>query len=223
MPDAVPQSHIFGGGASASVMTPAILVLFIVLALMILLLPRQFIIIPFLSGAFLIWLGGQFYVAGVHWLVLRVLIFVTLGRVLLTKPKGEDGLFRFAGGLTEIDRAFLFCVLIQAVCMVLLFQQTEALVNQFGFLVDYLGGYFVLRFLVRNEGDLYRALKWLAVLSVVLAAGMIVEQLKLTNYFALLAGVTKSAEIREGKIRSQGVFQHSIPAGTVAATWIPLL
>jgi hypothetical protein len=203
-------------------MTPAILVLFIIFGLMILVLPRKFIIIPVLSGAFLIWLGAQFYVAGVHWLVLRILILITVGRMLPTKPKEDDGPSRLAGGLTEIDRAFLFCVLIQAVCMLLLFQQKEALVNQFGFLIDYVGGYFVLRFLIRNEGDLYRALKWLAVLSVILAAGMVIEQLKLTNYFALLAGVAKSPEIREGKTRSQGVFQHSIPAGTVAATWIPL-
>jgi hypothetical protein len=51
---------------------------------------------------------------------------------------------------------------------------------------------------------------------------MVIEQLRQINLFALLAGIPLSPGVREGKIRSQGVFQHSIPAGTVAATWIPL-
>jgi hypothetical protein len=142
--------------------------------------------------------------------------------VIFARPKGEDKPSRFSGGLTEIDRAFVLCILAQAICVVLLFQQTQALVNQFGFLIDFLGGYFVVRFLVRDKTDLYRALKCLAFLSAVLAVGMIIEQIRLTNYFALMAGVVRTPDIREGKIRSQGAFQHAIPAGTVAATWIPL-
>lgn len=222
MPDTLPQSHIFGGGATDSVMTPAIAILLIALCLLILLLPRKFMIVPFLCGAFLIWLGVQVYVAQVHWLALRILILVACIRVAVSRPKGEEKPKRFIGGINEIDRAFIFCVLAQSVCVVLLFQQTQALVNQFGFLIDYLGGYFVLRYLIRDKDDLYRALKCLAVLSVILAAGMIVEQLRLKNYFAIVAGTDRTPDIREGKIRSQGVFQHSIPAGTVAATWIPL-
>lgn len=222
MPDPIPQSHIFGGGITSSIMSPAAMLMLVLLGILILALPRKYVIVPFLSGAFLIWLTAQFYFAGVHWLALRVLILVAFVRVVFSRPQGEDKRSRFAGGVTEIDRAFLICVLTQAICVVLLFRQTEALVNQFGFLIDFLGGYFVVRFLIRDENDLYRGLKSLAVLSVILASGMIVEQLKLTNYFALVAGLARTPDIREGKIRSQGVFQHAILAGTVAATWIPL-
>jgi len=222
MPDPTPISHVFGGGATASIMSPGILALFIVLGLAILVLPRKLLIIPFLSGVFLIWLGAQFYVVGVHWLVLRILILLTLVRFAVYRPKDQLDRSRIIGGFTEVDRAFLFCVLAQAICVVLLFQKSDAVVNQIGFLIDFVGGYLVLRFLIRDQSDVYRALKWLAVLSFILAIGMVIEQLKLVNIFALLAGIAKSPDIREGKIRSQGVFQHSIPAGTVAATWIPL-
>ena len=68
MPDAIEQSHIFGGGASASILSPAVAVLLAVLAVLILLLPRKFVVFPFLSGAFLIWLSAQVYLGGVHWL-----------------------------------------------------------------------------------------------------------------------------------------------------------
>jgi len=203
-------------------MSPGILILFLILALAILVLPRKLLIIPFLTGAFLMWLSAQFYVGGVHWLVLRLLILLVLARLIFFRPKEGDEPSRITGGMTEIDRAFLFSVLAQAVCVVLLFWQSDAVVNQAGFLIDFLGGYFVVRFLVRDRNDLYRALKCLAILSFILAVGMVIEQIKLVNIFALLAGIAKSPDVREGKIRSQGVFQHSIPAGTVAATWIPL-
>jgi hypothetical protein len=216
------QSHIFGGGAAASVMTPFVMILLVLLCVLILSLPRRFVIVPVLSGAFLVWLPAQIYLLGVHWLVFRILILVGLLRVLASSPEGKGKPSRFIGGFTGIDRAFLFWIITQSVCVVLLFPEQGAVINQFGYLVDFLGGYFLIRFLIRNESDLFLAIKCLAVLSVILAASMIVEQLRLTNYLAQLAGVAKSAEIREGKIRSQGVFQHSITAGTVGATWLPL-
>lgn len=203
-------------------MSPAVAVMLALLGILILVLPRKYVMFPFLSGAFLIWLTAQVYVAGVHWLALRILILIACIRLAASRPHGEIKPSRFGGGLTSIDRAFLFYALAQAFCVVILFQQTQALINQFGFLIDFLGGYFVVRFLIQDRDDLYRALKCLACLSAILAFGMLIEQLRQINVFALLAGVARSPDVREGKIRSQGVFQHAIPAGTVAATWIPL-
>jgi hypothetical protein len=222
MPDAIEQSHVFGGGTVASVLSPAVALLLAVLGILILVLPRKYVIFPFLSGAFLIWLSAQIYVGGVHWLALRILILVACLRLALFRPQGQPIRSRFGGGFTGIDCVFVGYVIVQAVCVVVLFHQTRALINQFGFLIDYLGGYFVIRFLIQDRDDLFRALKCLAFLSALLAIGMTVEQLKQINIFALLAGVPVAPGIREGKIRSQGVFQHAIPAGTVAATWIPL-
>jgi hypothetical protein len=51
---------------------------------------------------------------------------------------------------------------------------------------------------------------------------MVREQLTLQNVFGLLGGTRIIPEIREGKIRSQSVFQHSLTAGTFAATLLPL-
>jgi hypothetical protein len=51
---------------------------------------------------------------------------------------------------------------------------------------------------------------------------MVYEQMKMVNIFGLLGGVNAVPEVREGKIRSQAVFQHSLTAGTFAATAIPL-
>lgn len=213
---------MFGGGVTESNMALPIMVILVVLGILILVLPRKYVIFPVLSGVFLIWSGSQLYLAGMHWLSPRIIILVGLLRMAISGAQDKTAQSRFAGGFNELDSAFLVCVVTQAVCVMLLFLSLPALNNQFGLLLDFLGGYFLLRFLIQDESDIYRALKCLALVSVILAAGMIVEQLRLKNYFALAAGFAKTPDIREGKIRSQGAFEHSIPAGTVAATWIPL-
>src|SRR5260370_26047804 len=51
---------------------------------------------------------------------------------------------------------------------------------------------------------------------------MVNEQIPQQNVFGLLGGVRSVPEIREGRIRSQAVFQHPILAGTFGATLLPL-
>src|SRR5262245_42141626 len=144
MPDAIQQSHIFGGGAASSILSPAVAVMLVLFGVLILALPRKFVMVPFLSGAFLIWLSSQVYVGGIHWLALRILILFACARLAFSRPRGEIRPSRLGGGFTSIDRAFLGYVLVQAVCVMLLFQQTQAVINQFGFLIDFIGGYFVI-------------------------------------------------------------------------------
>jgi hypothetical protein len=83
--------------------------------------------------------------------------------------------------------------------------------------------YFLLRYLIRDEEDVYRVLKLLTVIAAIVALGMIGEQLTGQNVFGLLGGVASAPEVRDGRIRSQGVFQVSIMAGTFGATLLPLL
>jgi hypothetical protein len=97
-----------------------------------------------------------------------------------------------------------------------------ALVNQIGFLWDYLLGYLLLRSLIQDEEDSFLVIKCFAGLMVILGAAMIYEQMKTVNVFGLLGGVVAVPEVRDGKIRSQAVFQHALTAGTFAATAIPL-
>jgi hypothetical protein len=218
MPDHVAQA--FGGGVASTVMNPIVLAAMVVSILLLLLLPRKYAIFAFLPCIFLVPLGQQLYLGGMHWMVCRLMVMAGLMRLLGTKVFSKKPLL--AGGFNPVDGAFLACILFQAVSTVLLYMKSEALVNQFGFLIDSLGAYFLLRFLIHDDDDVYRALKCLAVITAILAIGMVREQLSLQNVFGLLGGVRIVPEIREGKIRSQGVFQHSILAGVFAATLIPL-
>jgi hypothetical protein len=54
-----------------------------------------------------------------------------------------------------------------------------------------------------------------------MAVGMTDEQLTRQNIFGLVGG-SQTAGVREGHVRSQGVFQHPLLAGTFGATCLPL-
>jgi hypothetical protein len=220
MPDHPDQSHAFGGGASDSVLSPIVLTGLLLAVLLTLFLPRKYVIIPILLIAFLVPAGQQIYLGGMHWTALRIIIVAGFVRVIRSRFSSKSQVF--AGGFNGIDQAFLYCTLCQAAGTVFQYMQTPALINQFGFLIDEVGGYFLLRYLVRDRQDVYRVLKCLAFLSAILAGFMIREQLTLHNAFGTLGGVQLVPDVREGKIRSQGVFQHALMAGSFAATLLPL-
>lgn len=220
MPQGPEQSHFFGGGPTETVLSPIVLVAMLIAILLILVLPRKHIIIPVLVIAFLVPIGQSVYAVGVHWLVLRIITLVGLLRVLVIKFTSKKS--PFAGGFNNIDKAFLICVIAQAIATPLQYMDSQAVVNQFGVLIDFLGGYFLLRGLIQDETDAYRTLKCLALLTVVLGFCMVREQLVLQNIFGQIGLGRMVPEIREGKIRSQAVFQHSLTAGTFGATLLPL-
>ncbi len=221
MPEGPDQSHYFGGGGTDTVLSPIVLVAMLIAIGLILVLPRKHVIVPILLIAFLVPLGQSMYAVGAHWQVLRIVVLFGLLRVVVMKFTSKKT--PLAGGFNTIDKAFLICAVAQAIATSLLFMNPQALVYQLGVLIDFVGAYFLLRFLIHNEADTYRTLKWLAVLTVILGLCMVREQLTLRNVFGTLGGGVRAIpEIREGKIRSQGVFQHSLTAGTFAATLLPL-
>jgi hypothetical protein len=220
MPTA-PENYKYGGGASASLLHPIVLVAMILALILILFLPRKYVVAPLVLLAFLTPLGQQLYVAGVHLFVLRIVILVAFIRAFASHREPKEP--RFAGGWNGIDIAFTVYVLAEGIAVVLLFRDAGSLINQFGYLWDFLLGYSALRILVRDKGDVYFVLKCLAVVTVPLAIGMIIEQRNMVNIFGMLGGTASVPEVREGKIRSQGAFEHSLMAGVFAATMIPAL
>lgn len=220
MPTGPAQSHYFGGGTAETLLSPFVLVLLLIAIGLIMGVPRKYVIIPVMGIAFLVPEGQSVYAVGVHWLVLRIVVLVGLLRVAILKASWKGPIF--AGGFNNIDRAFLVCAIAQAVGTSLQYMDSGALVNQFGVLIDFVGAYFLLRVLIQDEADTYRTLKCLAVLAVILGACMIREQISLQNIFGQIGLERTVPEIREGKVRSQGVFQHSLTAGTFGATLLPL-
>jgi hypothetical protein len=206
-----------GGGAGSSSMHPFVLLLVVIAIILILMLPRKYIVVPLLITIFLTPFGQQIYTAGMHLFVARILILVGWIRILALKVSSRKPLVE--GGLTSVDILFIAWVSCRVVATVLLFQDTPSIINQAAFIWDVMGGFFLLRFLIRDQEDITRTLKVLACIVFLLSLVMINERTQNLNVFGFIGG-RLIPFFRDGAIRSQASFAGPIPAGTFAATLI---
>jgi hypothetical protein len=211
-----PTSIRFGGGLADTVLHPLVAIAMLLAIILIVALPRRYVIVPLLLAFFTITKGQVIVVAGVHFPVFRILILVGLARWM------RFGGSALVGGFNLIDRLFtLFAVSYMAVFS-LQWMQTQAFIKCCGDFVDVLGGYLLLRFLIRDRQDILRTIKVLAIVATINAICMLNEQRTGNNVFALLGGMPMQSAVRDGKVRSQGAFEIFITAGAFGATLPPL-
>ena len=215
-----PENFRFGGGSADTILHPIVMVAMLIAVILAFVLPRKYLVVPFIVSTFLIPQGQQLVAGGFHVFALRIIVLAGVVRMIFSKRSPAGNIL--AGGFNSVDMLFFLWVTLHAVAFTLLYRATGAIVNQVGYLWDGLGSYVILRFMICDEEDVERAIKCFAFLAVVLAACMVREQLTGQNIFGLLGGVNLASEVREGRIRSQAVFQHSLLAGTFGATAIPL-
>lgn len=214
------ENFRFGGGAEETVLHPLVLVAMLIAILLIFLLPRKYAIAPLLAIVLLTPLGQEVNAWGLHFSVMRIVILAAWVKMLASKFSSEDGIF--GKRLDWLDLTFLLWAVCRATAVMLLFMAPGAAINQFGFLLDVLGGFFLLRYLIRDDEDIRRAVATLVVVSVIVAGGMIIEKLRMVNVFGLLGGVRVEPDVRAGSIRAQGPFEHELLAGTFGGTVLPL-
>ena len=200
-------------------MSPLGLAAMVIAIVLILALRRKWVIVPFLFFAFLVPLGQQLTIGGFHLFAHRMVILCGCLRFLLKRSSTQSLL---AGGFTSIDKVFLVWALCRAAAFVLLYREGGAVVNQVGFLWDALGGYFLVRCLIRSADDIRRVAIAFVGVALIMAACMLYEHYKVQNVFALLMGGRVAPNIRNGSIRCRGVFEQEIIASTFGGTLVPL-
>lgn len=202
----------FGSGGDTSVQ-PAIIAVVAVAIILMWLVPRKKIFTLFVLTAFLIPLSQRIVLAGVHLMMLRILLICVWARMLPEVFRDKPANSPIT---TRMDRSVLIWGLCGTLTFTLLYLDTEALINRIGYLLlTMVGTYFLLRVLIRDKDDVLNASKSLAYVAVAIAAIMLFERVSGHGaWFSLLE--------REGKARAQGPFLHSILAGTFGATLLPL-
>lgn len=215
-----PENLRFGGGVADSVLHPLVLIALIFALVLIFVLKRKYVIIPVLSMFFLVPLGQQLVVGGLHFFTSRIIILAIALRIIVAIFSSTESVFGHGADL--LDKVFLLWAIFRALAGVLTFMQTGAVIYQAGFVLDAVGGYFALRYLLHDEEDVLRAIRTLAVIVLVLAGCMLYEKLTVVNIFGFLGGVREAPEVREGVVRAVGSFQHELLAGTFGATTLPL-
>lgn len=216
-----PENLRFGGGASETILHPVVLVALLIAIALILFLPRRYVIVPVLTMTFLVPLGQEILVGGLHFFVFRIVVLAVAFRMLASMLSSPDG--AFGNRLGSLDMVFLLWALFRALAGAMVFMFDKgAIVYQAGFLLDAIGGFFVIRYLICDDDDIFRSLRVLAAIAIVISGCMLWEKVHQVNVFGFLGGVRSVPEIRGGSVRSQGPFEHSLLAGTFGATLFPL-
>jgi hypothetical protein len=215
-----PDRIRFGGGTADTILHPFFAVAMVLAIILILCLPRKYVVVSLLFGTFTIPLGQVVVLAGMHFTVLRILILVGLLRWAVSQRPSADGVF--TGGFNPVDRVTVLWTSMTFVIFSIQWMESQAFIRSLGDLLDKLGGYLVLRFFIQDTEDIKRVLKVFAAICVLMGVCMINEQITQRNIFGLLGGTGLVPQIRDGKVRSQGAFGVYIDAGVFAGTLIPL-
>lgn len=154
----------FGGGVAETIVNPVVLLVVLVAGVLILLLPRARAISPLLAIGILIPMDQVVVVAGLHFPMLRVLALFGFARLFWAKVAQREKIF--SGGVNGIDVALVIFAVVTAVDGILLWQVWGEVVFQLGRLYTTFGVYFLLRFLIRDEEDVKRAIRVLAFVTI---------------------------------------------------------
>ena len=179
------------------------------------LLPRRWASLPLLLSACYTTPAHGIVLGPFHFTVIRIIQLVGFLRAML---RGE----RFNDSLNGLDRLTLLWAAWLLTSGLFHKDASSALVFRLGLVYDVCGVYFLIRVFCQSIEDLVLLCKMIAIVLAPVAIEMIYEKLTAYNIFSVLGGVSAITEIRQGKIRAQGPFSHSILAGTVGAVCLPM-
>ena len=148
--------------------------------------------------------------------VIRMLVGFGFIRVIVRSE-------RLAGAMNSIDWLMIAWAAWALLCSFFYRDTFGVIVNRLGLVYNSCGVYFLLRVFCQSLDDVTRLCRITAILLVPLSIEMLYEMITGHNLFSVLGGVSEISEIRDGMIRAQGPFAHSILAGTVGAVCLPIM
>jgi len=155
-------------------------------------------------------------IASFTFTIIRILIAVGLARVVI---RGE----RIANGTNSLDWLILIWGGWALISSVFHADPVTSLIFRLGFVYNAIGIYFLLRVFCQSLSDVVLLGRITALVLLPVAIEMLYEKVTIRNLFSFLGGVADHPAVRLGKVRAQGPFAHSILAGTVGATCLPLM
>jgi len=180
------------------------------------LLPRRWAPLPLLAGTCYMTMGQGVELGPFTFTAIRILVAAGVVRIVV---RGE----RLAGGMNALDRLMVIWAIWALMSSAFHGDPGAALVNRLGLVYNAFGIYFLLRIFCQSLDDVVGLCRISVVLLVPLAIEMLYETITHHNLFDALEGLGRGLALRDGKIRAQGPFAHSILAGTVGAVCLPLV
>jgi hypothetical protein len=185
-----------------------------IMLVLILTLPRDRILLPFLLVSLYMTLGQQLVLSGLNFSVSRITLLFTWIRIVL---KNEHKRFHSS----PLDNWFIGWLAVRTVINIILWRTGGAIVANMGKIFDAAGTYYLFRVTVIDFKDLRRTVSLVCALAIPLSLLLLAEHFTGYNPFSVFGGVPEMTIIREGKLRCQGPFRHPILTGTFGATTLP--
>jgi hypothetical protein len=183
------------------------------LCLAVLVSPRQFTLPAFLAGALYITQGQNLDILGINFTAVRFVEIALLFRVLAQQDYKR---FHFA-------RSDVWLLTFIFYCFFAVSARTFTIdMYSLGAAADASVCYLAVRCLLSTSEEIKFFLKCSAFLVVPFALAMLNEAKTGHNLFSIMGGVPVTPVFREGYYRCQASFRHSITAGTVGASFLPL-
>jgi len=195
------------------VITQPTLALAIALALVTMVVPRKYFIMPYVVAACFAPADQRIIIADLDFSVLRILVVVGTLRILCS----DDGKpLHF----NVFDKLVITWAVVGAFVYVLQWGTLGAFINRSGFLFDSIGMYWLFRKTITRLDDIRQLGRILAVCSLVMVVLVAFEWTSGHNPFTVMGRV--GTTVREGEYRCQASFPHAIMLGLFWATAVPL-
>jgi hypothetical protein len=188
----------------------------IVLGLSLLLVPRRYAVWPMIVMACFVAPAQRVVVFTLNFDLLRIMVLFGTVRIAAW---GEWRGMRW----NRIDVLLVLWTLSGAIIYILSYGTAEAVKYRLGTMYDAVGMYFLFRMLIREWSDARTTTIGFIVVAVPVAFAFMIEHATGRNVFAQLGGVPEITIVREGRLRCQGAFAHSILAGCFWAGVMPLM
>lgn len=191
---------------------PTILIT-VVLVVLILVLPRKYMLTPFILAACFVPAEQHAALFGLHFYVLRILIVAGVLRIIL---RDEYRPLKW----NRLDRLLFAWAIAGAIVYVVRRLDMQSVIYNSGVLMDMVGIYWIGRQGIRSWDDLKGVVRTFALCMLALAPFVAIESSTGTNPFMVLGRVY--TVVREGEFRCQASFPHSIIFGDFVASLVPM-
>lgn len=192
-------------------------IFFIVVAIALLSVRREYAPVPLLVGCCYMTMGQGLELGVISLPMYRMFLLVGLIRVIM---KGES----LVGGLNRVDK--LVIALMAWMFFASLFHEYEpgsGPLYTLGIIFNISLIYFLVRIWSGSVDEVVSLVAAVGFVLLPVAVEMVVEQAVGKNLFSSLGGIPETVIERNGRLRAQGPFRHPILAGTVGATCLPLM
>mgnify|MGYP000680375575 FL=1 len=184
--------------------------------LSVLMLSREYVVIPLLVMITLIPSAQRIVVVSLDFSFVRIILLFTIFRIFNRKEYRNIS-------FEKPDRYIRMWAIWSIIAYGILVGELSGSVTRIGYMIEVIGAYFVGRVYLRSIDDFKQLVTLLGYFAIPTLLFFLVERWSGRNLFSVFGGVPEITYIRDGRMRCQGPFSHPITAGVFWASSLPLL